>query len=86
VLKALLSAAVKITAARLAGENREKLLTIVEELHQSKKADKSNIRVEVIRKFHDFIVAASSNKLLKKLYDSMVVYREPFFYCLKLHS
>ena len=79
VLKALLSTAVQLTTSRLTGENREKLITIVEELHQSKNANKNNIRVDIIRKFHNFIVAACGNKLLKKLYDSMEVYRErPF--------
>lgn len=79
VLKALLSTAVQLMTTRLTGENHEKLITIVKELHQSKKARKNNMRAEVIRKFHNFIVATCGNKLLKKLYDSMEVYRErPF--------
>ncbi len=79
VLKALLSTAVQLATAQLNGENRCELLTIAEELHQSKNAGSNSILVEVIRKFHNFIAAACGNKLLKKLYDSMVVYRErPF--------
>jgi len=79
VLSALLSAAVQLTTTRLTGENHEKLLAIAGELHKSKTAKRNKIRVEVIRKFHNFIVAACGNKLLKKLYDSMEVYRErPF--------
>jgi DNA-binding GntR family transcriptional regulator len=79
VLKVLLSAAARLAAAHLSGENRDELLSIWKELHQSRKSDKNIALIEVIRKFHNFIAEASGNRLLKKLYDSMAVYRErPF--------
>lgn len=83
VLKSLLSTAAKFTAANLDAESRKELNTIVKELNKAKKTMENDSIIEVTRHFHNFVVGACGNRLLFKLHESILTYREKPYLLMK---
>ena len=79
VLKALLSSATQLTTMNLYAENREELLSIVNDLKQAKGTKDVEVVDTVSKRFHNFIINASGNSLLIKIHESLLLHRERTF-------
>lgn len=79
VLKALLASATQLTTMNLTLENRKELLSIVSDLKQAKGTKDVEVADRVSKHFHNFIIHASGNSLLTKIYESLLLHRERTF-------
>ena len=76
VEKSLLSTAVELTTLNMDKKERQMLQSIIQELEQVKTTNKIETIITASRHFHNFVAACCGNKLLIKLYDSLLIYRE----------
>jgi DNA-binding GntR family transcriptional regulator len=76
VEKSLLSVAVELTTLNMDEKERQELKSITVELKQVKTSKKIEAIIDASRRFHNFVAAHCGNKLLIKLYDSLLIYRE----------
>lgn len=76
VEKSLLSVAVELTTLSMDEKKRQELKSIIQELQQVKKTKKIEAIIDASRHFHNFVATHCGNKLLIKVYESLLMYRE----------
>lgn len=84
VLRIIHSPAIRIAAERMNYKKEEDLKTLIDQITQDHETGDIEKRRLLARRFHRFIIEATQNDLLLKIYDSLRVQEERFrYYALK---